>query len=462
MVFADVVRASARKFWRPALTGLALLVVAIAAAAGVVRLPIGPGREVVIETDDPQLEVVVQDERFVRLVDPKSGKAYQLDRRDLTLGLDADGLSMALEGERPIHLKRQGQRIATVRLQGQHEARAATGTAPAAPSRRTGVQQVQLGIFVAQVESTQARRLTTRWLRSAKKEAGSPSPSVFAVLADVGGLQQDLEDLSTEGQAQIMAKPTLITLSGRPATFSSGGEIPLFSTASGKGKPNVSSKEFGTTVNCLAVVLNSGKIHLEVASEITALENTPVIDRSQGNPQTIPSFRTQRLHVAEHLVSGQTLVITSPSMMGPAATANGIKAKQQDLVLLVTPRLVNPFEPTPSISSLPTPQPAGPNGSSKRCYVIIDGQGNGEQVVVIPWSKDLTVHGALQEKNAAKLVPSGARVWISRPCEQGSRHTMMPVEWSALVNDRNHMSNHRLEAGDRVYVQPVQPYAEGR
>ncbi len=105
-----------------AVAGLAVLLASLA-AAGVVRLPAGD-HEIVIETDDPTVEVIVKGDRIVRIVDPKTGKAYQLDRNDLTLGLadDPGGLSVVLDGERPINLKRQGKRIATVRLETQKSA----------------------------------------------------------------------------------------------------------------------------------------------------------------------------------------------------------------------------------------------------------------------------------------------------------------------------------------------------
>ncbi|MBM4073769.1 MAG: serine/threonine protein kinase [Planctomycetes bacterium] len=112
--------AARSSFVRRAVVGLALLAVltAAAVAASVVRIPLGD-RELVIETDDPAIEVIVKGERIVRIVDPKTGKAYQLDRQDLSLSLaeDPDGLSVTLDGKTPIVLRRQGKRIATVRLE---------------------------------------------------------------------------------------------------------------------------------------------------------------------------------------------------------------------------------------------------------------------------------------------------------------------------------------------------------
>jgi hypothetical protein len=95
------------------LLALAALLTA-AASTAVVRLSAGNDREIVIETDDPELEVVARGDRLVRIVDPKTGRAYQLDRADLTLAPadDPDGLRVTLDGERPVVLRRQGKRIA--------------------------------------------------------------------------------------------------------------------------------------------------------------------------------------------------------------------------------------------------------------------------------------------------------------------------------------------------------------
>jgi Tol biopolymer transport system component len=111
----------ARRTRRPRLVAgivLALLLAGLTGAAGVIRLSAGKGREVVIETDDPGIQVVIQGERIVRIVDPKTGKAYRLDRDDLTLSLadGPNGLQVTLDGRQAVVLKRAGERIATVRL----------------------------------------------------------------------------------------------------------------------------------------------------------------------------------------------------------------------------------------------------------------------------------------------------------------------------------------------------------
>jgi WD40 repeat protein/predicted Ser/Thr protein kinase len=115
------VRKGRRRLAPAALVALAAVLLATAVAAAIVRLSAGNDREIVIETDDPEIEVVVKGDRIVRIVDPQTGNAYRLDRADLTLALadEPDGLRVALDGGGPVVLKRKGRRIAIVRVQNQ-------------------------------------------------------------------------------------------------------------------------------------------------------------------------------------------------------------------------------------------------------------------------------------------------------------------------------------------------------
>jgi Flp pilus assembly secretin CpaC/tetratricopeptide (TPR) repeat protein len=316
--------------------GLALVVFALAAAAGVVRLPAGD-REIVIETDDPTVEVVVKGDRIVRIVDPKTAKAYQLDRTDLTLSLadDPNGLAVVLDGERPLTLKRQGKRIATVRLV---EPTSAVAKEPT-PSPATEQRQVQLDVIVARASSVEARRLTARWLDVAPKDGSSQQPSarnkpLFGVVNDRDGLLRDLRALSEKGLAKLVAETKVMTLSGRPAWIVSGGETPIL-TSSSTGASNVTYKQFGTIVNFLPFILRDGKIQLEVRPEYSALDASMGINTEGPNPTSIPGFRTQSAQAAVQMESGKTLVLGGLIVKGP-------NEEEQEMILLVTPRVIDP------------------------------------------------------------------------------------------------------------------------
>src|SRR5262249_18281822 len=94
--------------------------------------------------------------------------------------------------------------------------------------------------------------------------------AIFGIANDKQSFVGFLNALRTEGLAKIYAEPHVVTLSGRPGHIVSGGETPILTT-SGTGAPNVSYKQFGTVVNFLPIVLEDGKIHLEVRPEISRI-----------------------------------------------------------------------------------------------------------------------------------------------------------------------------------------------
>ena len=84
----------------------ALLMGLLAAAAVVVRIPTDQG-EVTIETDDPNIDLVVQKGgQLVRIVDPQSKQSWELDPNKYQLGMadQPDGLTVALDGRQAITL----------------------------------------------------------------------------------------------------------------------------------------------------------------------------------------------------------------------------------------------------------------------------------------------------------------------------------------------------------------------
>jgi hypothetical protein len=298
---------SKRTTWRRtflSLAGFALFMLSLA-AAGIVRLPVGPDREIVIETDDPALEVIVKGDRIVRIVHPKTGKAYQLDRSDLTLSLadDPDGLSVTV-GERPVLLKRQGRRIAAVWL-----ASPRTAAGPAATA-----MMIQVEMIIAQFGRAEARRLLSRWLAAGEDEAAT-----FGIVNDYRGFLTELNQLRAKGKATILAQPTVVTLSARPACV----EL---------NEPG----QYSGTLDFVPTLLDNGRIQLSVIRpNMIAVLNAAPASRSTGETSG-PGSRAKNAprHVTAHLEAGQAMVIREQS-------------KGQELIVSLTPRLVDQRAPVP-------------------------------------------------------------------------------------------------------------------
>jgi hypothetical protein len=96
---------------------LAAVVVGVAAAAAVVvRIQTDQG-EVTIQTDDPNIAVVVKKGgTLVRIIDPQSKQSWELDPQQYQLGMadQPDGLTIALDRRKPFILKRNGERLVVI------------------------------------------------------------------------------------------------------------------------------------------------------------------------------------------------------------------------------------------------------------------------------------------------------------------------------------------------------------
>ena len=89
---------------------------AAAVAAVVVRIQTDQG-EATIQTDDPNIEVVVtKGGKLVRIVDPQSKQTWQLDAEkfELSMADQPDGLTITLDGKQPFVLKRKGEKLVTI------------------------------------------------------------------------------------------------------------------------------------------------------------------------------------------------------------------------------------------------------------------------------------------------------------------------------------------------------------
>jgi pilus assembly protein CpaC len=253
-----------------------------------------------------------------------------------------------------------------------------------------GPQQVQLDVIVAQVSRNELRAMAFNFLTSSRYgffgstvgqavanpvtvgtggvfsaggallgtpglPNGLPTNLLFGVVHDNWGFLGFLQALRTEGVLKLMAEPRLVAMSGRQASFLSGGEqaIPV---PAGLGQVGVQFEEFGTRVNFVPVVLGNGKIHLEVEPEVSALD--PASGTTiQGT--VVPGRATQRVRTTVELESGQTFVIggliqhtvtgTTQKVpvlgdlpfLGAAFSSKTFNESEQELLILVTPHLVD-------------------------------------------------------------------------------------------------------------------------
>ncbi len=136
--------------------------------------------------------------------------------------------------------------------------------------------------------------------------AGGNAPTVALGIVDSSsGFFLFISALQKNSLLKVLAEPTLVTVSGRPAYFLSGGELPIPIPQS-LGTISIQFRKFGTQVDFVPVVLGNGRIRLEVRPKISEID--PTIGTTLNNT-TVPGFRTREVDTAVELMAGQTLAL---------------------------------------------------------------------------------------------------------------------------------------------------------
>lgn len=178
------------------------------------------------------------------------------------------------------------------------------------------------------------------------------------------GIGAVLSALSSNGLSQMLAQPTLLARSGEEASFLAGGEVPIPVPGNfGGGNGNavtIEYKEFGVRLSVTPFVLKDDRIVLRVAPEVSELDFGIGL-QLQGF--SVPGLRRRSAETTVELGAGQSFVIAGMSysnanvtkdkvpllgdipILGALFRRNQETKEQQELVIVVTPRLVGPLEP---------------------------------------------------------------------------------------------------------------------
>lgn len=184
-----------------------------------------------------------------------------------------------------------------------------------------GVQQVQLHVKVVEVSRTKLEQLGVDWAVLASNDfviqsvsglvsaaatqggtlAGTSDTLRLGILNNGNSFGAYIDALRRNTLAKLLAEPTLITRSGRPARFQVGGQIPV-PVPAGLGVTSIEYRDFGTEVDFVPIILGNGNIRLEVRGSVTEID--PSI-----NVQGAPGFRSRMIDTGVEMKAGQTLAL---------------------------------------------------------------------------------------------------------------------------------------------------------
>ena len=129
--------------------------------------------------------------------------------------------------------------------------------------------------------------------------------SSLATLSDSDALTASLDTLRQVNKAKLLAEPTLVTVTGRPASFNVGGEIPV-PVISKDGRTSVEFHEYGTRVDLLPTLLRNGRIRLAISPQISVIDNTRSTNIAEFS---VPAVRTRAIEAEIEMADGETVVL---------------------------------------------------------------------------------------------------------------------------------------------------------
>ncbi len=184
-----------------------------------------------------------------------------------------------------------------------------------------------------------------------------------------------LQDLQNKNIAQILAEPTITTLSGQKASFLAGGEFPfpvVQGSSGGLTSITIQFRPYGVKLEFTPVVNDDGTIQLKVAPEVSALDYTNAVTISG---YTIPAISTRRADTQVELRDGQSFAISGlldhrttdifskmpgigdVPVLGQLFRSKNVNHSTVELMVVVTPMIVDPLTDTtsPVVPKLPIP-----------------------------------------------------------------------------------------------------------
>jgi pilus assembly protein CpaC len=197
-----------------------------------------------------------------------------------------------------------------------------------------------------------------------------------------------IDALKEDGLVKVLAEPTLITLSGKQATFLAGGEFPI-PVPQGLGTVAIDYKQFGVGLAFTPTVLSKDKISIDVSPEVSELDFTTAV-LLEGF--VVPGLRTRRTSTTIELADGQSFAIAGLlrdsvrsvvqkypllgeiPILGALFQSKQFQKEESELIIIVTPHLVKPLDV--ANQSLPTDSYTDPNDAEFYIGGMLEGKNN--------------------------------------------------------------------------------------
>lgn len=253
--------------------------------------------------------------------------------------------------------------------------------------RRDALRNIGVSYRYDRVRGTDASRAGSDLYNTTPVNGGATSTTLprslgyLSVLTDLG-TRDFLALIDAEeqrGAARILAEPTLMAGNRDSAAFLAGGEFPVPAavTSSAGGQPfiTVVFKEFGVRLAFTPELLSDSLVKLRVRPEVSSLDYANAVVLSGIR---IPALRTRRLESTVDVPQNQSLVISGllnderqrvrtgiPGLvnlpiLGALFSSTRWQNSETELVIIVTPTVVDPNRPRVQDALRLKPEPGLP------------------------------------------------------------------------------------------------------
>jgi pilus assembly protein CpaC len=226
-----------------------------------------------------------------------------------------------------------------------------------------GELQVMLRVRIAELNRTMLRsmgvnlnnvlfdrRHTVQQIKNTRRRS-------LAGIFENGEIDAAIHALMSNGTATILSEPVLTVVSGRSASFLSGGEfaVPTIVGVEGVGAQQTTFHGFGTSLVVTPVVLDRNLIRMKISPEFSQLDSANTVNG-------IPGVDTRRAETTVQLREGQTIVLAGlisrqtntqtakvgfwgdAPVVGPLFSGKRSIQEETELLILVTPEIVRPMD----------------------------------------------------------------------------------------------------------------------
>lgn len=340
-------------------------------------------------------DVVVLTDKSFQVMGKRSGKTnvmlYDTQKRlvdivDITVGFDMTGLKKSLFETFPNDRIEVRNMAGGVYLSGEVAtdavARQAEKIAQAyAPNRVTNglsirdSHQVMLEVRFVEATRDAVKELGIGLLTQRAGDFAFQSGAAIAnpalsgtLFGSLGNatLDTSIQALEEKGVIRTLAEPNLVSMSGETASFLAGGEFPIPIPAD-DGQVGIEYRQFGVGLAFTPTVLDDGIINLKVAPEVSQLDSANSV---QINGTEVPALRVRRANTTIELRNSQSFAIAGllqnensnrktqtpwigdVPVIGSLFRSSRYQKSETELVIIVTPRLV---QPASDISELASP-----------------------------------------------------------------------------------------------------------